>query len=293
MINSSRPVVVGVNGTSDCEPAVAWGAREAASLGVPLQLMYAYSFAAYGSLAGFPVGAEVIPAFNHDMAQDLVDAAVERQTQAYPEGPEVTGVVTEGTAVWAMLQASEAASVVVVGSRMLGPIGATLLGSTGAAVAAQAACPAVVVRGAAGRDTSDGRVVVGVDLGALCEATLGYAFDHASRYGVGLRAILSWYSGPRLLARWTESDMEEFRTHGHLMLAEALAGWQEKYPDVAVERDLVDAHPVDALVAESLTAHTLVIGAHGRHARLDTVLGSVSQGVLHHATCPVVVLHGD
>ncbi|MBA3524163.1 MAG: universal stress protein, partial [Geodermatophilaceae bacterium] len=43
----------------------------------------------------------------------------------------------------------------------------------------------------------------------------------------------------------------------------------------------------------SLTAHTLVIGAHDRHARLGSILGSVSQGVLHHAACPVVVVHAD
>jgi len=53
----------------------------------------------------------------------------------------------------------------------------------------------------------------------------------------------------------------------------------------------VRAHPVAGLVAESLSQELLVVGARSRHARLASLLGSVSQGVLHHATCPVAVIH--
>jgi nucleotide-binding universal stress UspA family protein len=33
-----------------------------------------------------------------------------------------------------------------------------------------------------------------------------------------------------------------------------------------------------------------VVGNHGRHASAAGLLGSVSQGVLHHAYCPVAVI---
>jgi nucleotide-binding universal stress UspA family protein len=70
-----------------------------------------------------------------------------------------------------------------------------------------------------------------------------------------------------------------------------IAGWQEKYPDVAVHRGVVREHPVEGLVAQSHADTLLVVGNHARHAHMTTLLGSVSQGVLHHATCPVAVVH--
>ncbi len=76
-------------------------------------------------------------------------------------------------------------------------------------------------------------------------------------------------------------------------LAEMLAGWQEKYPDVRVQRAVLDDHPVRGLVAESHGQSLLVVGARSRRSRLAPLLGSVSQGILHHARCPVAVLHAE
>lgn len=292
MISSSRPVIVGVDGAPESELAVRWGAREAVSLRVPLTLLHSHSYAAmYGAMGAYAFPAETNPALDRAGAQDIVDEAVKRQRAAHPDGPETTGLVVENSRAGGLLEASAEASVVVVGSRHLGVIGAALIGSTGAAVAAQATCPVVVVRRAGGDPAAGAPVVVGVDLSDLSEPTLSYALEHASRYGTPLRAILSWYPGHHLLTRWTDADAEAFRTRGLLMLAEALAGWQEKYPDVQVERELSYLHPVDALITGSLDAHLLVVGAQGRHARVGSLLGSVSQGVLHHATCPVAVVH--
>lgn len=49
------------------------------------------------------------------------------------------------------------------------------------------------------------------------------------------------------------------------------------------------------LVSESLDQDLLVVGSDGRHASTGTLLGSVSQDVLHHAYCPVAVVptHSD
>jgi nucleotide-binding universal stress UspA family protein len=73
-------------------------------------------------------------------------------------------------------------------------------------------------------------------------------------------------------------------------LAEAIAGWRDKYPDVAVQSGVVREHPGVALAAESASAQLLVVGNRGKHAMAGTLLGSVSQAVLHHATCPVAVV---
>lgn len=52
----------------------------------------------------------------------------------------------------------------------------------------------------------------------------------------------------------------------------------------------LDAHPAAGLVAASLNQDLLVAGSRGRHTLVGTRLGSVNQGVLHHAYCPVAVV---
>jgi nucleotide-binding universal stress UspA family protein len=78
-------------------------------------------------------------------------------------------------------------------------------------------------------------------------------------------------------------------------LSEALAGWREKYPDVEVHSGVVRDAPVPGLVAASVGQSLLVVGTRRRHSLAGALLGSVSQGVLHHAVCPVAVVpsHGE
>jgi nucleotide-binding universal stress UspA family protein len=177
---------------------------------------------------------------------------------------------------------------VVVGSRHLKALSSALLGSVGAGVSARAQCPAVVVRGPAGHPDVGAAVVVGVDGTEGSDGVLEYAFEHASRHHVALRAVLCWH--PDLLATmsWRAGPPAPERVEG--ALAEILASWRDKFPDVVVHPAIVREHAVAGLVTASLSQHLLVVGSHGRHALAGTLLGSVSQGVLHHASCPVAVV---
>jgi nucleotide-binding universal stress UspA family protein len=75
-----------------------------------------------------------------------------------------------------------------------------------------------------------------------------------------------------------------------MFLAEALAGWAEKYPDVEVHKQVVRGHPVEVILEESAGAELLVLGSRGRGGFAGLLLGSVSQGVLHRTPCPVAVV---
>jgi nucleotide-binding universal stress UspA family protein len=75
-----------------------------------------------------------------------------------------------------------------------------------------------------------------------------------------------------------------------LVLAESLAGWEEKFPDVEVVQQVVLGHPVPSLVSRAAKARLLVVGSRGHSSLRSLVLGSVSHGVLHHATGPVAVV---
>ena len=62
-------------------------------------------------------------------------------------------------------------------------------------------------------------------------------------------------------------------------------------PEVTVERHVVQAHPVDALMEHARGARLLVVGSRGRGGLASAVLGSVSRRLVHISPCPVLVLH--
>ena len=76
---------------------------------------------------------------------------------------------------------------------------------------------------------------------------------------------------------------------GREALSERLAGWHERYPDVAVTPKLI-AHDADRwLVNHSDSAQLVVVGSHGRGGFAGMLLGSVSTTVVHAARVPVIV----
>jgi nucleotide-binding universal stress UspA family protein len=75
------------------------------------------------------------------------------------------------------------------------------------------------------------------------------------------------------------------------ILAERLAGWAEKYPEVPVQSRVVRGRAARALVEASARAQLVVVGSRGRSGLAGILLGSVSRAVLLHAHCPVAVVH--
>jgi nucleotide-binding universal stress UspA family protein len=86
-------------------------------------------------------------------------------------------------------------------------------------------------------------------------------------------------------------DPAAYSRDQEILLAESLAGWSERYPDVSVYRRVVNDHPVRALSAAADGAELLVVGCRGLNAIRSMLLGSVSHGVLHLSSCPVAVVH--
>jgi len=287
-MSTERPIVVGVDGSAGAQEAVRWALEEAGSRQSAVRLICAYRlmpgfYQAPGMYADYPLDSDRI----RQNAAKVISDALADAAQTAP-GVQISGDTVDGSPGPALIEASEAASLLVLGSRRRSALGATILGSVSAAVAARANCPAIVLRGPSGLPEEQAEVVVGLDGTQASQALLEFAFDHASRRRARLRAVLCWH--PDLLASMLWRPEPPAPTRAEAWLAETMAGWQEKYPDVDVRRGVIREHPAAGLVSESATAQLLVVGNRGRHAMAGTLLGSVSQAVLHSATCPVAVV---
>jgi nucleotide-binding universal stress UspA family protein len=283
------PVVVGVDESSGSDQAVEWAAEEARSRAVGLRLICAYGgefgYAGLTLFGNFPVP-DLIHASK--ATAELLAKAAARVGELAPD-VDVTAEAVEDDAAHALVEESANASLVVLGTRHRGGTGSVVLGSVSSAVAAHAVCPVVVLRGPAGLAAEHAEVVVGVDGRPSSETVLAFAFDYASRRSVPLRAVLCWH--PDRLAEMKWRAQQPAPAEAEAWLSEALAGWRERYPDVTVHSGVERKHPVEGLVEASNGQDLLVVGSRGRHGLAGALLGSVSQGVLHHANCPVAVVH--
>ena len=134
------------------------------------------------------------------------------------------------------------------------------------------------------------RVVVGVDGSEGSADALRWAVDHARARGWSVVAVLGW---DLMNQRHVDPDVA---FDPHFSEADALAALQH---DVAaavgdaaadVECRAVLGRPAEALLEASKGAALLVVGARGLGGFRGLLLGSVSDQVVRHAPCPVVVL---
>jgi nucleotide-binding universal stress UspA family protein len=70
-------------------------------------------------------------------------------------------------------------------------------------------------------------------------------------------------------------------------MSESRAGWPKQYPEVQIQPEFVRGRPAAALIERSRTPQLMVTGARGRGGFTGLLLGSVSQTLMHHATCSV------
>jgi nucleotide-binding universal stress UspA family protein len=101
--------------------------------------------------------------------------------------------------------------------------------------------------------------------------------------------VHSWAGHDIFVDLETDGQRLEHREEHERMLAEALAGCAEKYPDVVVERHLPETTATETLLSLSGTASAVVVGSRGRTGP-RALLSSVSRDLVERAACTVIVV---
>jgi nucleotide-binding universal stress UspA family protein len=286
---TGSPIVVGVDGSDESLVGLAWAVHEAAHQKRPLRPVHAWEVPVPGYVP-VPASVDLVRKSAESVLSDAVAKAEE-----WGPGVDVDGVLMHGPAGRVLMDQAKDAAMIVVGSHGRGGFARLLLGSSSGAVAAHADVPVVVTRGTIGNDAwRAGPVVVGVDGSAVSEAAIEFAFQAAAVRGHGLAVVHAWAQPDPFVdeAYAVLSESATRQTEARLAVSESLAGWRDSYPDVEVTEVIADGHPVDALLEEAsrVNAALLAVGSRGRGGFAGLLLGSVSRGVLHHATCPVAVV---
>jgi nucleotide-binding universal stress UspA family protein len=286
-----QPIVAGIDGSASALNAALWAADEAARRHVPLRLVHAYDHSTVAYSGGF--GSQ---SYFDEMESDSHTALDDAHTavrQACPD-LDVAVALRSASTVPTLIEKSTHARMLVLGSHGLGGI---LAGSIAVALVTHGRCPVAVIRGAM-PDTAPptvGPVVVGVDGSPASEQAVAIAFDEASLRGVDLTTVHTWIEFTSdtayAYARQFMSELDDFETREAERLAERLAGWQEKYPDVTVRRVVTRDRPVRCLLHHATNAQLLVVGSRGHGSCAGMLLGSTSQALIYHAPCSLLVAH--
>ncbi|WP_338750682.1 universal stress protein [Janibacter alittae] len=285
-------VVAAIDG-SHRDPAVLdWAAAEAVSVGAPLHLVHAVDLgtplSAYGELLTSP---DIVDKVEQECIRVATDAKA-RVVGAHPELPVTTALPT-GAPAGALLNASDGARLLVVGSARKTKAERIVLGTTSLSVVAHSPCPVVLVPENCDT-TGDGRVVVGIDGSEHSRLAFEHALAAAALRGKSVTAVTSWNVEVVNGVVVTEPGSPEWEmvdTRYRTMAEATVAELRAAHPQIEVTVEVHHGRAADTLVEVAQGADLLVVGSRGRGGFRGMLLGSISQRVLGRATVPVAVLH--
>lgn len=285
-------VVVGVDGSEGAERAVRWAATEAALSHRPLTLVHAWTLQGATWLDQAGIDHRSVAAAIRDEGLAVLEATRDRVLSAQP-GLEVHRLIVESDAREALEELSQAAGMLVVGSRGRGPVRSLLLGSVSLAASRNSHCPVVVVR--PGAEDATGGILVGVDGTFSSQPALELAFREASLRGLPLTVVHCFWDAQTatLPAHRVPADATAAYADIELLISHAMSGLREEYPDVRVERALWRGLVDEALVAASRGHALTVVGYRQLGALQRLVRVPVAPTVVERADGAVMVVPHD
>ncbi|MBJ7476736.1 universal stress protein [Rhodococcus erythropolis] len=292
-MSATKPVVVAVDGSESASSAVVWAARTAVALGRPLHIATVVHIPAF--YYSEPYLAESFKDELRRTATARLDSAQILARQSIDDDLEIVTELLDGSVSDRLIELSKSAYIIALGPRGHGEFTGLVVGSATVSVVSHGESPVAVVRGRTldGRPPTEGPVVVGVDGSESSIEAIEHAFEQASARGATLIAVNVWSDvsvQPSLGATPDDPLWSSIQTGEEVVLAEQLAGFTERYPDVVVERVVARDRPVRVLSEYAETAQLIVVGSRGRGGFAGMLLGSTSRALLHTADCPVLIV---
>ncbi|GAA1999053.1 universal stress protein [Nakamurella flavida] len=310
-MTAPAPIVVGIDGSHAATAAARWAAGEARRRQTSVSLVHGYTVpgARFGGTK--TVMSEVGESVRAG-ATSILNRTRDAVLGAHPD-VDIDICLVHDSPAGALRTASENAQMTVVGTAGAPQAISAMPGSIAARVVGHAHGPVVLIRtefragqtpaeaieqAAAGLDT--GPIVVGVDRSEDSEVALGFALAEARLRGVGVVVIHTWdvpalvgldSDHPSVLQDRSETERTETQS-----LADQLAVWAEKFPDVTVTSSVVRGRPAQSLLAycrepaDGVRPGLLVVGSRGRGGFNGKLLGAIGQEVLAGSPCPVAVV---
>ncbi|TCN27530.1 nucleotide-binding universal stress UspA family protein [Kribbella orskensis] len=280
-------IYVGVDGSWRDTGALEWALQEAELRHEPLCAIHVIDEAVRGTPYWSPIVIDDTPTDLLKAVQSYLESSgrkLDHDTDLLVGPPEVK-----------LADAAEGSTMLVVGRRGMGAFKRLLIGSTSEAAAHQATIPVVVVPNAWNRSEHSGPVILALDDSGENRTEIEFAVTAAERWQVPLRLVHVW-DLPNLYSRdvvSTAATIAEWDEGARRYVDSVADEVRPDHPGLITQADVRRGHPVDGLIAaaQASDAQLLVVGGRRHHRVTSMLLGSVARGVLHHATCPVAVVH--
>ncbi len=138
-------------------------------------------------------------------------------------------------------------------------------------------------------------IIVGVDGSDSSKAALHWAYGEAAHHGASLTVVSTWKRptlpmSPPYGAISEEGYEDQPKTTALGILDKFVAELEPRTPAVDVRTSIEEGSPAKVLIERSQGADLLVVGSRGLEGFTGMLLGSVSQHLVAHAHCPVVVV---
>lgn len=281
-------IVVGADGSASGEHALLWAGEQAHLEHRPLTIVHAVGAQSMAWSGGYGVDMGVMREALESEGRVVLDRAVETVRATFPD-LEIHDLLPFSDPRQSLLDLSTGATMVVVGSRGLGPIGRLVLGSVSVAVSRHASCPVVVIRPHNPGTVRNG-VLVGIDASAGSGDTVEFAYRQASQRSLPLTVMHCFFDTlSKPSARALPYDTPGFEER-RLVVDQAVSGMGEKFPDVHVTLTLARGLVDECLLRASSGMDMIVVGRDPSRGIFRFFAPEVDRALVEHAVSVIAVV---
>ncbi len=208
---------------------------------------------------------------------------------ARQESALIKTVLEEGEAYERIVDLADAENcgLIVMGRRGVSHLERALMGSTTARVIGQSGRDVLVVP--QGASIGWKRILLATDGSRFSESATSKALDFAAAYGGSLTAVSVVDVPPEIYAE-AHNAVDKLIENAKGFVESVKSKGQARPVPVATYVGEGNAYEVITNLARKETADVIIMGSHGRTGLKRFLMGSVTEKVIGHAPCPVLVV---